>query len=142
MEAFGRMITVLVAGGLVVIFFVFSKTVPGHWQKNETIRSLTKEYAERVMESKVISQAEREAFEAELGRFGEYEIALTVFERRRYEGEQGRVYLYAEWEGEQEQKKLLDGSYLRIVVTEKERGNPELFLYGDSFTFFAGGRVS
>lgn len=142
MEAFGRMIAVLAGGCLVLFFSFYLKTVPLHWQKTETVRSITKAYAAELMESKEFCTVRWEAFKKELKRFGEYEAEYTVFERRRYEGENGRVYLYHAWKEVQEQKMLLEGSYLRIVVREKGRGKFETFLYGADSVFFAGGRVS
>lgn len=142
MEAFGRMIAVLAGECLVLLLTFYLKTVPLHWQKTETVRSITKAYAAELMESKEFCAANWETLKKELGRFGEYEIEYTVFERRRYEGENGRVYLYHEWKEEQEQKTLLEGSYLRIVVKEKKRGGLETFLYGADSVFYVGGRVS
>ncbi|MDD6036488.1 MAG: hypothetical protein PUC30_09910 [Lachnospiraceae bacterium] len=142
MEAFGRMMAALISGSCIVLFLVFSQTASVHWQKNETVRSLSRAYVAEVLERGTVLRTEWEVFEAELRRLGEYTAELTVYERRRYEGEEGRVYLYGKWEEDTEEKRFSGGSYLRLTVTEKGRGNPETFLYGEGCTFIAGGRIS
>lgn len=140
MEAFGRIIAVLTAASCVVFLLIVSKMAPVYWQKNETVRSITLEYAARILQSGIVLPEETEKFQKELRRFGEYRVELTVYERRRFEGEAGRVYLYEEWDGTGK-KVLLPGSYLRVFVSEAGRGKLETFLYGDGCTVAAGGRV-
>ena len=106
MEAFGRMITVLTAAFCIVFLTIVSKTAPMHWQKNETVRSMTSEYAAQILKGGVVSLAEQKNFEKELNRFGEYRVELTVYERRRYEGNAGRIYLYKERNGIEENEVL------------------------------------
>ncbi len=141
MEAFGRMITVLAAAFCIVFLTIVSKTAPMHWQKNETVRSMTSEYAAQILKGGVVSLAEQKNFEKELNRFGEYRVELAVYERRRYEGNAGRIYLYKERNGIGENEVLPSGSYLRVTVVEKKRSALETFLYGDACTIVAGGRV-
>lgn len=141
MEAFGRVITVLTAAFCMVFLLIVFKMAPVHWQKNETVHSIALRYAMRMLKSGVVSQTERENFEKELSRFGNYRVELTVYERRRFEGDAGRVYLYKEWNGTEERKVLSSGSYLRLFVAEEEKGTLETFLYGDGCTIVTGGRV-
>lgn len=141
MEAFGRMITVLTAVFCMVLLFIVFKAAPLHWQKNETVRSMALRYAVRILKSGVVSRTERENFEKELSRFGNYRVELTVYERRRFEGEAGRVYLYEEWNGSEERKMLSSGSYLRLLIAEEKKSVPETFFYGDGCTIVTGGRV-
>ncbi|MBQ9767628.1 MAG: hypothetical protein IJW37_05965 [Lachnospiraceae bacterium] len=110
-------------------------------QKSETVRSLVKEYVADLTESRRISEERHERFVKELASFGVYEIELTVYERRRYEGEAGRVYLYSECKATEGNKELLTGSYLRVTVAEQEKGKIETFLYGAACMIIAGGRV-
>lgn len=141
MEAFGRGITVFVAAFSLVVLSIYSKTAPLQRQKNETVRSLTAEYVAELLEERCVQKARKERFLAELAAFGTYEAELTIYERRRYENEEGRMYLYAEWEGNEEEKRLASGSYLRLFVAEQKRSKTETFLYGEGCTIVAGGRV-
>lgn len=140
MEAFGRIVAVLAAASCVVVLVIVSKMAPVYWQKNDTVRSITLEYAARILQGGVVLPEETEKFQKELRRFGEYHVELSIYERRRFEGEAGRVYLYKECDAN-EKKVLLPGSYLRVFVTEAGKGKLETFLYGDGCTVAAGGRV-
>lgn len=142
MEAFGRVITVLLAAFSMAFLMIFSKTSMIQHQKNETVRSLVKEYVTGILEKGWISRDDQERFLSELEALGAYELELTVYERRRYEGENGRVYLFTEWKKIGEEKKLLSGSYLRLTVTERNKGKLAAFFYGEGCTVTAGGRIS
>lgn len=141
MEAFGRVITVLLAAFCTVFLLFSSKAVSVQWQKNESVRSIVSEYVAELLENGQISVVRQERFVKELAGLGVYEIDLTVFERRRYENETGRVYLYSEWKEDGADKRLLSGSYLKVEVSEKRKGKLETFLYGTGGTVVAGGRV-
>lgn len=141
MEAFGRMIAVLTAACCMIVLILVFKTASVYWQKNETVHSIASEYAEQILKSGIVSRTEQERVERELKRLGEYHIELTVYERKRFEGEAGRIYLYEEWDGAGERKVLSPGSYLRILVSEAKRGRLETFLYGDGGTVVTGGRM-
>lgn len=135
------MIAVLTAVCCMAILLLTFKTSSVYWQKNETVHSIASEYAARILNSGMVSKAEQESFEQELKRLGEYRIELTVYERRRFEGESGRIYVYEEWDGTGERKVLSTGSYLRLLVSEAKRGRLATFLYGDGSTVVTGGRM-
>ncbi len=141
MEAFGRSITVMLSMAGIVFSLLFYKTAAVRWQKAETVRSMSQRYAEQVLSSKEIRISEWEQFLEQLERLGEYRTELAVYERRRYEGEQGRVYLYVESDVDVGDRMLTEGSYIRLVVTEEEGGKTETMLYGSSYPVIAGGRV-
>jgi len=140
-EAFGRVIAVLLAAVCIVLFPVHAKIAHAKWQKNETVRSLVKEYVTDVFAEKRITVERRERLVTELERLGKYEINLTLYERRRYEDEDGRIYLYHPWDDAKEEKMLLSGSYLRVTVMEEQSGKVQAFFYGEGGTVVAGGRV-
>lgn len=140
MEALGRMIAVSIAAAGLVFFSAFFKTASVRWQKTETVRSISQAYAEDIMLRKEVSQAGWKQFCKELERIGEYRTELSVYERRRFEGENGRVYLFTEWVGEETTKALSEGSYIRIKVTEDR--NVADFLYGIGSAVIAGGRIA
>lgn len=135
------MIAVLTAVCCMAVLVLTFKMSSVYWQKNETVHSMALEYAERILKSGIVSRTGQERFERELKRLGKYHIELTVYERRRFEGEGGRIYLYEEWDGTGDRKVLSPGSYLRILVSEAERGKLEAFLYGDGATVVTGGRM-
>lgn len=141
MEAFGRMIAVLLTASCMVFFSVFYKNSTVQRQRNETVRSLVKEYVTDLTESGQVSEKRKERFVKELAVFGVYEIELTIYERRRYEGETGRMYLYSECRNPEEDTELISGSYLRVTVKEQKKGKAETFWYGAACTFVAGGMV-
>ena len=134
------MIAVSIAAIGLVCFLVFYKTASVRWQKTETVRSISQAYVEDIMQRKEISHVGWEQFCKELERFGEYRAELTVYERRRFEGENGRVYLFTEWIGNEKRKVLSKGSYIRIVITEGRE--PTEFFYGTGSTVIAGGRIA
>ena len=90
---------------------------------------------------KTVSEKEWRLFREQLSRFGNYRAELIVFERRRFEGKDGRVYLYTEWRPEKGEKPLTEGSYVRVTVTEDEK-KPITVFFGAGSTIFAGGRIS
>ena len=142
MEAFGRMIAVSLGAIGLVSFLVFYHTASVRWQKEESVRSLSHAYAERILSDKVVSCADLEAFRNALNRLGEYRMELVVYERRRFEGSAGRVYLFTEWSPKAEDRVLSEGSYVRIVVTEKAGGKSETFFFGGGSLIVVGGRIA
>lgn len=141
MEAFGRVITVLMTAVCLVFLTIFFKTASVDWQRNETVHSITAAYAAQILRSKIISPEEKQSFIEELKRLGNYEIEIKVYERRRYEDNTGRIYLYSEWDGEGSEKLLPSGSYLRVEVKEMKRGKLHTFMYGSGCTVVVGGRM-
>ena len=141
MEALGRTLAVILGAAGLVLFFFFYKTAPFRWQRNETVHSLCHAYAETVLSEREVNPKEWEAFQAEIKRLGTYRISLSVYERRRFEGEGGRIYLFTEERKPEEQKVLSEGSYIRLVITEEAKGKLETFFYGPPCTVLAGGRV-
>lgn len=135
------MIAVLTAAFCIIVLMLTFQMSSVYWQKNETVHSIASEYAAQILNSGIVSRTEQERFEQELKRLGEYRIELTVYERRRFEGEAGRIYLYEEWDGAGERRVLSPGSYLRILVSEAKRGRLTTFLYGDGSTVVTGGRM-
>lgn len=141
MEAFGRSIAVMLSMAGIVFSLLFYKTAAVRWQKAETVRSMSQRYAEHVLSVREIRASDWKVFREQLNRLGEYRTELAVYERKRYEGERGRVYLYEESDVEEEDRMLTDGSYIRLVVTEAENGKMETILYGNGYPIIAGGRV-
>ncbi len=139
MEALGRMLAVSLSAVGLVVLFLFYRTASVRWQKAETMRSLCHSYVSEVMEHGEITVTGWEIFQQELSRLGSYRMELSVYERRRYEGENGRIYMFTKWE-EITEKVLTEGSYIRLIVTE-ERSKTESFLYGTGGTVLAGGRI-
>lgn len=142
MDAFGRTLAVALSAVGVVFLLLFYKTAPVRWQRTETVRSITKAYAESVLSKKTVSYADWEAFQAQLGRLGSYRAELAVYERKRFEGENGRIYLFTERSVSEGEIRLSEGSYIRIVVTEDVNSKAELFFRGNGCTIIAGGRVA
>lgn len=142
MEAFGRTIAVALAMVGVVVFLLFYKTASIGWQREETVRSMSSAYAERILRSKRIRKTEWETFRQEIGRLGTYRAELSVYERRRFETEKGRTYLFTTIEDPGEDLVLTEGSYVRVVVTEEKGSRWEAFVYGTGMPVLAGGRVS
>lgn len=140
MEALGRSVAVLLGAVCLVLLLFFSKTASVQWQQNETIYSISKAYAEQVMQSGAVSMKDRQAFQADLKRLGDYEAELTIFERKRFEGKNGRIYLFEE-RTEPGVAEISSGSYVRLVVKEKPKGWLEKFFYGDSCFVVTGGRI-
>ena len=141
MEAFGRSIAVW--SGVVALFFslLFYKTAAVRWQKTETVRSMSQMYAEYVLSTREIRMSDWNLFREQLNLLGAYRTELAVYERRRYEGEQGRVYLYTELNADVGERLLTEGSYIRLVVTEEEKGKTQTLFYGTGGRIIAGGRV-
>lgn len=141
MEALGRSIAVMLSLIGIVFSLLFYKTAAVRWQKTEAVRSMSQMYADYVLSIKEIRTSDWKVFREKLNRFGEYRTELAVYERRRYEDEQGGVHLYSEIIVEEEGRFLTSGSYIRLVVTEEKKGNVETFLYGSGCQIIAGGRV-
>ncbi len=141
MEAFGRVAAVLLAVTGLTFCLIFMRKAPAVRQKYETVYSLVTEYAEKILKERRIIATELGQLKTELAMFGEYEAEITVYERRRYEKETGRVYLYAVWEGEEQEKELNPGAYVCLKVVQKGRGKLETLLYGEGNVIVAGGRV-
>lgn len=142
MEAFGRTIAVSLSAIGLVILLLFYKTAAVRWQKTETVRSLSKAYAEKILENKEISGSDWKLFTEQLNRLGDYRTELAVYERRRFEGENGRVYLFTELVIGEEGLKLTEGSYIRMIVTEEPTGKIETMLYGGGSPVIVGGRIT
>lgn len=141
MEAFGRVMAVLFTVVSLTFCLTVAKKAPAARQKYETVYSLVTEYTEKMLREHRVAAVELQQLKAELVALGEYEAELTVYERRRYEKESGRVYLYAEWEGEEQEKELNSGAYLILKVKQRDRGKAETFLYGEGNVIVTGGRV-
>ena len=142
MEALGRTIAVaLSAIGLLILLF-FYRTASVRWQKEETIRSMCQTFAENILEQRSIPGEDWNEFEERINLLGAYRTEVTVYERRMFEGENGRVYLYVRRDAEETKKEIPEGSYVRIVVTEAPRGKAETFFFGEGCVLYAGGRVS
>jgi len=142
MEVFGRIIAVIISVPGVIFLLVFHKTASVQWQKNETVRSMSNAYAESVLRNRRISCASWDAFRKELMDLGEYQAEIFVYERRRFEGDNGRVYLYKEWDVGEGERVLSEGSYVRLVIMEQGKGQLQTFLYGSECVIIAGGRVT
>lgn len=141
MEAFGRLIAVLWTVFCVIFLSVYSKEIVFRRQKNETVRSIVKEYASDVLEDGRVVSERKEAFLKELAGFGLFEVNVTVYERRRFDSENGRNFFYREREEVCAEMQLPSGSYVRVIVAEQEKGKTETFLYGAAGIITAGGRV-
>lgn len=141
MESFGRTIAMSFGAIGVVVLLLFYKTAAVRWQKAETVHSMSQAYAESVLNSKEICVSDWKLFQEQLRALGEYRAEFAVFERRRFEGKNGRVYLYTEEAVSDEDKRLTEGSYIRIIVKEKENSKAESMLYGTECMVIVGGRV-
>lgn len=142
MEALGRMIAVLFGVASLVLLLVYYRTGSARWQKSETVRSMSQSYADTLLSDKKVTRTEWEAFCMELNRLGSYRTELTIYERRRFEGKDGRVYLFSERNDFSAETVLSEGSYVRIVISEEPRGWLETLLFGAECTVLAGGRIS
>ena len=142
MEAFGRILAVSL-GCIGLVFLVcFSKTASLRWQRAETVRNISHAYVGDILNGKVISRNGWDTFYKELKRLGDYRAELSVYERKQFSGKEGIVYLFSEWEKEDEEKLLAEGSYVRLTVTEEMKSKLTTFFYGAGYTLFAGGRVN
>lgn len=140
MEAFGRTIALGVGIIGVVCLLLVSKTASVRWQKHETVRSRSHDFTETLLRDKAFFPHEWELFQKELRDLGGYRAELTVYERRRFEREEGGFYLYeqAELTGE---KMLREGSYVRVLVFPEESNSWDSFPLGDYGVIVTGGRV-
>lgn len=141
MEALGRFFAITIGAVGLVFLLYLNKSASFLWQKNESVRSLSHDFAESLLKEKRVSGERVDSFRETLETLGSYRVTVSVYERRRYENENGRVYLFTEWENPEEAE-LVPGSYIRIVVTEEERNKLAVFLYGSPCTVYAGGRVT
>ena len=140
MESFGRVIALGVGVTGVIFLLFFSKTVVFRWQRHETVRSMSRGFTETLLNEKKLSFGDWQGFQKEIARLGGYRAELTIYERRRYEDDNGGVYLY-ETEEVTGDRILREGSYVRVVVISEEDRWGEQFLLGDCGVVVAGGRV-
>lgn len=136
------MISVILCAVGLTFGIVFFKTESVHRQKTETVRSMVRMYTNHILENKKIRREEWERFQNDLHRLGEYQAEITVYERRRFEDENGRLFLFYLWEGEEAEREFSEGSYVRITVTEEEPGRIGTFLFGDGAVIISGGRIA
>ena len=142
MEAFGRMLAVSLSAIGLVILLLFYKTASVRWQKTENVRSLSKAYMEKLIDNKEICGSDWKQFTEQLDRLGDYRTELAVYERKRFEGEDGRIYLFTESVIEDENVKLTEGSYVRLIITEEPGSKLGIMLYGGGSPVISGGRIS
>ncbi len=142
MEALGRTIAVALSAIGLVFLLLFYRTASVRWQKEETIRNMCQTFAENILEQRNIPGNDWNEFVERINRLGDYRTELTVYERRMFEREDGRVFLYVQHCDIENDTEIPKGSYVRIVVTEAPRGKAETFFFGDGCVLFAGGRVS
>ena len=140
MESFGRTLALVVGIIGVVFLLLFSKTASVRWQRHETIRCMSHAFAKTLLRDKTFLIHEWEAFRNELRHLGGYRADLTVYERRRFEDENGGFYLYEKAELTSDTI-LREGSYVRVLVTQEEREAGGSVLSGDCGVIVAGGRV-
>lgn len=141
MDGFGRLIAVMFGTTGLVFSLLLYRTAAVRWQKEETVRSMSQMYAEHVLNEKVFCGDEWSIFREQLNRLGNYRTEIAVYERRRYEGEQGRIYLFTEEKLSDKDRLLTEGSYIRIVVSGKSKEKAVDMLYGSGSVVIAGGRV-
>lgn len=140
MESFGRTIAVIVCIIGVASILLFSKTVSVRWQRHETIRSMSQAFVETILRDKAFYIHEWNDFQKNLWNLGSHRAELTVYERRRFENEDGGFYLYEKAEIT-EDRLLREGCYVRLLVISEENENKEKVLPGDGGVIVAGGRV-
>ena len=138
MESFGRTVAFGVGIIGVVFLLLFSKTVSVRWKRHETVRSMSHAFAEKLLQDKKFSVYEWEAFQKILDDLGGYRAELTVYERRRFEDENGVFYLYDRTETTDDTM-LGEGSYVRVLVMQE--GGGERLLSGNYGSIVAGGQV-
>jgi hypothetical protein len=97
-------------------------------------------FAKTLLRDKTFLIHEWEAFRNELRHLGGYLAESTVYERRRFEDENGGFYLYEKAELTSDTI-LREGSYVRVLVTQEEREAVGSVLSGDCGVIVAGGRV-
>jgi len=142
MDAFGRMIAVSVATLSIVFSLFFYRTASVRWQKEESVRSMVQAYGAELLQERTVSLRDWNAFRKQLNSFGNYRAELVIYERKRFENANGRLYLYTQRYPQGEDTNLTEGSYVRIVVTEDGKETLSTVLFGAGSTIFAGGRVS
>ncbi len=142
MEALGRGIASLFCVGSLIILLVYQKTSAIGWQRNQTVRAMSKEYVKSVQSRGKVTEESWLVFLRELRRLGEFDAKLTVYEKKRYEGDSGAMYLYSKWEPDGTEEWIPEGSYVRLTVFQKGTGVWERFWYGDDCVVFVGGRIT
>lgn len=141
MESFGRVIAVVVGIIGVVFLLLLSGTASVRWQRYETVRSLSDKFAQDILFEKKISYLEWDVFRQEIGNLGDYRAELTVYERCRFEDENGSFWLYRTEEVDGD-KTLSEGSYVRVSVSlANKAGSSDVFQPGDYGVIVAGGCV-
>jgi len=140
MESFGRVIALVVGVIGVVFLLFFPKTASARWQRHETVRSMSRGFTETLLNEKKLFFGEWQGFQKEIAHLGGYRAELAVYERRRFEDENGGVYLYekAEITGD---RILREGSLVRVLIIPEENRWREWFFPGDGGVIVAGGRV-
>jgi len=81
-------------------------------------------------------------FVQELHCLGEFDVTLTVYEKKRFENESGAMYLYSEWEPKEEKALIPEGSIVRLTVFQKDTGAWNRFWYGADCVVYIGGRIA
>ena len=142
MEALGRGLACLFCGVSLVLLLVYQKTSAVGWQRSQTVRTMSKEYIGEVRRRGMVTEEDWSAFLQELQRLGEFDAKLTVYEKRRYEGEDGAVYLYSEWEQNGTGERIPEGSYVRLTVFQRDTGVWDSFWYGGGCVVFLGGQIT
>lgn len=142
MEALGRGIACLFCAVSIVFLLVYQKTSAIGWQRNQTVRTMSKEYIRMVQRNGTMTEEGWSAFLRELQRLGEFDVKLTIYEKRRFEDTAGAVYSYCEWELNGKEKRIPKGSYVRLTVFSKAMGVWNRFWYGDGCVVYVGGRIT
>lgn len=142
MEALGRGVACLFCALSLVFLLVYQKTSAVGWQRNQTVRTMSKEYVRKVQSRGKVTEESWLAFLRELRRLGEFDAELTIYEKKRYEGDSGSIYLYSEWEQNGTEEEIPEGSYVRLTVFQKDTGVWDRFWYGGGCVVFVGGRIT
>ncbi len=141
MDALGRGFAILLSMIGLVFFTVLYKVTPVAVQRNETVRSICHAYVHEILTEKTVSQKEWKLFQEQISRIGDYRMELTIFEQRTYKGESGDVSLYTVQQEIEGDERLLQGSYVRLTVTEETKSKAAVFFRGAGCTVYAGGRI-
>lgn len=141
MEALGRGIASLFCAVSLVFLLVYQKTSAVGWQRNQTVRAMSKEYVKSIQRLGMVTEEGWGMFWQELQRLGKFDAKLTIYEKRRYEGEAGAIYLYSEWEQSGTEEQIPEGSYVRLTIVQEDMQVWDRFWYGDGCVVFVGGRI-
>ena len=87
MEALGRFFAITIGAVGLVFLLYWNKTSSALWQKNESVRSLSHDFAESLLEGKRVSGERLDSFRETLETLGSYRVTVSVYERRRYESD-------------------------------------------------------